>query len=175
MSQVFLTELTKPSSLPADKPPAFCFHYLIYSLKHRNIRNAATLPPLHNEGEPRGDEEVTSHFMTLRPDSWDTPLTHPDLILSVDRSYCRHEQGNLQAGYTIAIQYELLSNMNYPIWTTQPNGQSSVPLPRLASHQDKLLIFVLMASNFFGIVHDLGMLWKQRSSLTSSGTPVKNG
>ena len=36
-------------------------------------------------------------------------------------------------------------------------------------------MFILTASVPLGVAHNLGMLWKQRDFLSSSGTPIKNG
>ena len=56
------------------------------------------------------------------------------------------------------------------------NRQSFTSSPEHTSSQkDKLSMFILTASVPLGVAHNLGMLWKQRDFLSSSGTPIKNG
>lgn len=76
----------------------------------------------------------------------------------------------------------LVPNKNYGKGETshklsQTNERGPMLLPEHASYQkDKLSIFILKAGVPLGIIHDLGMLWKQRDFvLISSGIPIKNG
>lgn len=101
------------------------------------------------------------NFRTLHPDFPDASLTNPDVILFVDGSYCKNENQNFQAGYTVTIQYVLLERLNFPK-LNQLNNQSSISLSEYANYQkDILLIFILTASMPLGqmlCICVLGML-----------------
>lgn len=78
----------------------------------------------------------------------------------------------------------LLPKMDYSKEETFPqlhphNKQRSIPLPcgkldTYASYQDKLNIYT-DSQYAFEVVHDLGMLQKQKGFLMSSGTQSKMG
>lgn len=54
------------------------------------------------------------HFMSLHPDLQYVLLTNLDVILFVDGSYGKNGNQDLQADYTVTMQYVLLERGNLP-------------------------------------------------------------
>ena len=85
---------------------SFYFHHLICILNITTFLILLLTPP--DKGEPHDCEAITSHFVTQHPDLQETPLTNPDLIFLVDRSYCKNEKGNYQTARAVTTQHDLL-------------------------------------------------------------------
>lgn len=89
---------------------------------------------------------MTSHFVTPRPGSRDTPLTNPDLLLFSDGPYRGNQKGDFQGGYAVTTLDDLLESGNLPP-AESANRQSFTPSPEHTSSQkDKLSMFILTAS-----------------------------
>lgn len=102
-----------------------------------DVHNPALLLPVLEDGKPQNCEGIVSHFGTA--DLRDIPLTDPDLISFVDGSFCRNEQGNLQAASAITMTY----SKGETSWKLKPpNKQGSASLPKHAGYwKDRLVIF----------------------------------
>ncbi|KAJ1187383.1 hypothetical protein NDU88_004159 [Pleurodeles waltl] len=151
------------------------------SLKRCAVLNTATLLPKENIEVDKLKEvehdclEVTDLCTKPGPDFRDTRLEENDRIIFVDGSCLRNSMGTLRAGYAeCTISGMLEASWLRVVYSAQV--AELVVLTRACHVSAQLKVTIHTDSQYgFGIVHDFGQLWSQRSFLNSSSSPVKNG
>ncbi|KAJ1098965.1 hypothetical protein NDU88_004071 [Pleurodeles waltl] len=151
------------------------------TLKKCTVLNPAALLPNENREVEDADDvehdclEVTEMCTKPRPDIKDTQLEENDYIIFVDGSCLRDSVGMQRAGYAVCT----ITGIPEASWLERVYSAQVAELvaPTRACHAAaELKVTIYTDSRYeFGIVHDFGQLWSQRGSMTSSGSPVKNG
>lgn len=113
------------------------------------------LLPLLDKGEPNDFEAIMPHLGTPCPH-----LTNPDLILLLDGSYCKNEKGIFPRLVILLLpnmkRVSSCKSYHSKSRTLCPYQSMSVTRRTDCQHSHwELYAFV--------VIHDLGMLWKQRA------------
>lgn len=140
-------------------------------LKHCNTLNPATwllLPGEQKEEEEHDCNLLTNILLSPREKLEETPIENAELMWFTDGSYLRDNQGHYQAGYAITSITDIIKS-------AQLEGIKSAQMAELIAltracklAKGKVVNIYTDSQYAFGVVHDFGMLWKQRGFLTSS-------
>lgn len=115
-----------------------------------------------------------SPHVTPRHDLSSDPLPNIDLVLFVDGSAHRNEHGSPTVGYAVANKNDVQESAGLPSYLSAQAAELFA-LTRACILAEGQTVTIYMDSRYaFGVVHDLGTLWKNGGFLTSTGSPIKH-
>lgn len=143
-------------------------HITIHSC---NTLNPASLLPLQEEGQSHDCSTSVKGRLVPHSDLLDS-IENSDRMLFVGGSFLKAETGGYQAEYALAGLICPLEDSPPPqVKSTQMATLIASRTCQLAQEQGVNIYTDVRAA--FGVVHDFGVLWKQRGFLASAGTSMK--
>ncbi|XP_053577013.1 uncharacterized protein LOC128666435 [Bombina bombina] len=117
--------------------------------------------------------EVIHHITTPRPDLMDKPFDHADNVF-VDGSCSRPSDGIYKTGYVVVQLPDIVLDAG-PIPYPSAQAAELIALTKACKLFENKSVNIYTDSRYaFGVVHDFGMIWKQRGFVSADGKTISH-